>query len=109
MNPISSISNVLPTATTHAAGLDSAAEKKLHRSCQAMESLFARYLLSGITGGTPGLKEMAGGFIVSDMFREAVANKMAEGGSLGIAKILYQEVARTAEMESKKTDGSEST
>ncbi len=79
---------------------DSSEEKKLKGACKDMEGLFLSMIMKEglkgmIEGGTEGAEEgdgQAGPIIETSL--EQVADQMAEAGSLGIANMLYQQIAR---------------
>ncbi len=74
-------------------------EKRLRRACQEFESLFLAYLLktmreANTEGGLFG--EGLGGDIYESLFEAEVARKIAQNGGLGLADILYRNLAGQA-------------
>jgi len=81
----SSTSDILPTKG-----------KDLKKVCSQFESIFIAYLLRQMRKALPK-SDFLGGGIVGDIFRdqwdEIMAEKIAQGGGIGLAKVLYEKVS----------------
>lgn len=69
--------------------------KSLKKATQEFEAVFAKKLLSEMRKGVKetSFGDTLGKEIYQDMMDDTIAHTMAEQGSLGIGKILYQDFA----------------
>lgn len=71
-------------------------EKDLKKMCTQFESIFITHLLRQMRKALPK-SDFLGGGIAGDIFRdqwdEVLAEKIAQGGGIGLAKILYEKVS----------------
>lgn len=74
-----------------------AKEEELKKICSQFESIFINHLLRQMRKGLPKSDFLDGG-IVGDIFRDQwdqiLAEKIAQGGGFGLAKILYEKVSQ---------------
>lgn len=72
-------------------------EEELKKICSQFESIFITQLLRQMRKGLPKSDFLDGG-IVGDIFRDQwdqiLAEKIAQGGGFGLAKILYEKVSQ---------------
>lgn len=69
----------------------------LKKATQGVEALFVKDLLAAMRRGVPkgGLGEsMAGGEVYRDMLDQALADSIGRSNSLGIGKILYEQLSQ---------------
>jgi len=80
-----STSDILPTK-----------EKDLKKVCSQFESIFITHLLRQMRKALPK-SDFLGGGVVGDIFRdqwdEILAEKIAQGGGIGLARVLYEKVS----------------
>lgn len=69
--------------------------QKLWKASQAMESIFAKYLLTELGKVMPG-SASTGNAVYADLFQQAVADKIAESNTLGLSKQIYMAVDNIA-------------
>lgn len=65
--------------------------QKLKKASQAMEALFAKYMLTELGKVMPG-QNIATGAVYADLFQQAVADKIAASNTLGLSKQIYMAV-----------------
>lgn len=69
--------------------------QKLKKATQGVEAMFLKDLLSAMRKGMPdSLSKMPGGEIYRDMFDQAVADSLSSKGTLGIGKVLYDQLSK---------------
>lgn len=70
-----------------------AESKKLWAAAKALEATFTKFLLSAANQKLPGTDSATpGAGIYSDMFNTAISEKLAETGTVGLAKEIYIDV-----------------
>ncbi|MES2310557.1 MAG: rod-binding protein [Verrucomicrobiota bacterium] len=72
-------------------------QKKLLQAAQALESTFAKNMLSAMGDKLPGAPESAGGNIFADMFKDAISGELSKSEALGLSRQIYQETVKLAE------------
>ena len=79
----------MPISDTPAAGLPDSTEA----AAQQMEAAILRQLLTASGAFKPA--DVAGGQLRADMFIETLADAVAKGGGIGIARMLEDEIEKT--------------
>lgn len=106
--PISPISHSTSAAATLAANGKAAALRNLPQSEQVkaaagqFEAIILRSMLQDSVGKLTG-GDQAGGGMYGYMLTDVLANKLSEGGGLGLAKILEQQLSPHAKVASAAT------
>lgn len=72
-----------------------AEEKQLYKACMEFETLFAQQLLTVMQNSTNFFGSGIGGDFYKSMFQEEMAKQMARDDSLGIAKMMYEQIMST--------------
>ncbi len=103
MNTIPSTQNFSTGVLSHTggtrptpAGVESPKQKELWGACQALESVFASYLLEGIKKSLPGTSAnsgMAGADIYAGMMTQALSDEMSSSNTLGFSQMLYRSLS----------------
>jgi hypothetical protein len=89
----------MPISDTPAAGLPDSTEA----ATQQMEAAILRQLLTASGAFKPA--DVAGGQLRADMFIETLADAVAKGGGIGIARMLEDEIEKTGPKTRAKTGG----
>lgn len=88
----------------------SSKEEELKKICSQFESIFITHLLRQMRKGLPK-SDFLGGGIVGDILRDQwdqiLAEKIAQGGGVGLAKILYESVSQQEEKIRMSSSGGE--
>jgi Rod binding domain-containing protein len=87
----------MPVSDTTAAGLPDSTEA----AAQQMEAAILRQLLTASGAFKPA--DVAGGQLRADMFVETLADAVAKGGGIGIARMLEDEIEKTGPKSGAKT------
>lgn len=91
-----------PSATT--ATMGEADKKKLKTAATQLEAVFTGYLMEEFNKGLPGAGNSFGSQVYSDMFKQAIAEKVAESDSgKGLANQIYQNTLRIAGVKTTST------
>lgn len=72
-------------------------EEDLKKICRQFESIFLTYFVRQMRKAIPKSDFLEGGLageFYRDQWDQALAEKMAEGGGIGLAKILYQQLQK---------------
>ncbi len=84
-----------PSAT--AAGMGDSDKQKLKTAATQLEAVFTGYLMEEFNKGLPGAGNSFSSQVYSDMFKQAIAEKVAESDSgKGLANQIYQNTLRIA-------------
>lgn len=78
---------------------------KLWRASKAMETLFSKYLLKEVGKMMSTTNHSPGSKIYGDMFKDALAEKVADSNSLGLAQQIYLDVQKTIERNNETPKG----
>lgn len=73
-------------------------EESLKKVCREFESIFLTYLVRQMRKAIPKSDFLEGGLageFYRDQWDQVLAEKMTEGGGIGLAKILYQQLQKS--------------
>lgn len=87
------------TGQAAAGGLSAGERVKLRRACHDLEAGFAKQLVSAARQAAEGeslFGQEAGSDLVRDMHDEALSQALADSGSLGLARLVYDQLVRAA-------------
>ena len=78
--------------------------RKLWEAAKALEVSFSKYMLKDLGKTIPKSGHATGSEIYGDMFKQAVAEEIADGGTLGMARQVYIDLNRALDRAAEAED-----
>lgn len=96
MNPVSFDIIQTPPQIAGAERLSESDRRKLWGVSREMEAMFNGYMLGGLGDKLPGAPDSFGSQVYAGMFKDVLSHQLAAGQHNGLARSMYEKLARTA-------------